>query len=130
MEQIWTTAIGKQNGIDLLNAHAQWHYGEIEPNPTYPFQNWADTANNLWKQRNEVNTDWIIRGVLNKPLIYNRNAIINGNGIIQQRSSVVLSTTAQYGIDRWAAYCAGTAISAAIKTITINVFSIYPSPLY
>jgi hypothetical protein len=64
MEQIWSTSIGKQNGVDLLNAHAQWHYG-VEPVNTYPFQNWADTANNLWKQRNEVNDDWIIRGVLN-----------------------------------------------------------------
>lgn len=65
MEQIWTTSIGKQQGIDLLNAHAQWYCNDIEPVTTYPFQNWADTANNLWKQRNENNDGWIVRGVLN-----------------------------------------------------------------
>ncbi len=44
----------------------------------------------------------------------NRNAIINGNGMVQQRASVTLSTSAQYGIDRWAAYASGTAVSAGI----------------
>jgi hypothetical protein len=64
LEQILTTTIGKQNGIDIMNAYMQWHYGSVEPNPTYPFQNWADTANNLWKQRNEANDAWIERGTL------------------------------------------------------------------
>lgn len=64
MEQILTTTIGKQNGIDIMNAYMQWHYGSVEPNPTYPFQNWADTGNNLWKQRNEADSAWIIRGTL------------------------------------------------------------------
>ncbi len=44
----------------------------------------------------------------------NRNAIINGNGMVQQRASAALSTSAQYGIDRWAAYASGTAVSAGI----------------
>ncbi len=44
----------------------------------------------------------------------NRNAIINGNGMVQQRASVTLSTSAQYGIDRWAAYASGTTVSSGI----------------
>lgn len=44
----------------------------------------------------------------------NRNAIINGNGMVQQRASVTLSASAQYGVDRWAAYASGTAVSAGI----------------
>lgn len=66
MEQIWTTTIGKQNGIDLLNALAQWHCSNVEPVITYPCQNWADTGNNVWKQRNVENTEWIIRGKLSE----------------------------------------------------------------
>ena len=44
----------------------------------------------------------------------NRNAIINGSGMVQQRASAALSTSAQYGVDRWAAYASGTAVSAGI----------------
>jgi hypothetical protein len=61
----FTTALGKQNGIDLLNANIQWHYGATEPVTTYPFQNWGDTGNNLWKQRNEADNGWITKGILN-----------------------------------------------------------------
>jgi microcystin-dependent protein len=84
LKQIWTTSVGKQNGVDLLNAHAQWHYG-VEPVNTYPFQNWADTANNLWKQRNEADDTWIVRGTLNQPYFgLNQEAIfIHDNGLFK-----------------------------------------------
>jgi microcystin-dependent protein len=64
MSNPFSTTIGKENGINLLNAHIQWHFGTIAPVTTYPFQNWGDTANDLWKQRNVADTDWIIRGTL------------------------------------------------------------------
>jgi hypothetical protein len=41
--------------------------GSSAPSPTYPYMEWADTANNLLKQRNAANSDWITKGVLSAP---------------------------------------------------------------
>lgn len=38
--------------------------GASAPSPTYPYMDWADTANDLLKQRNAANSAWIIKGVL------------------------------------------------------------------
>jgi hypothetical protein len=75
----WTTTIGKENGINLLNAYAQWHFGTTEPVTTYPFQNWGDTTTNLWKQRNETDDGWVIKGILDQegfglPVYYKASA--------------------------------------------------------
>ena len=35
-----------------------------EPNPTFAFMWWVDTANNLLKQRNTANSAWITLGTL------------------------------------------------------------------
>lgn len=38
--------------------------GGTAPSTTYPFMEWADTANDLLKQRNAANSAWIIKGTL------------------------------------------------------------------
>lgn len=38
--------------------------GSSAPSTTYPFMLWADTANDLLKQRNAANSAWIIKGTL------------------------------------------------------------------
>jgi hypothetical protein len=42
-----------------LQALATNNSGATPPSTTYPFQLWADTANDLLKQRNETNTAWL-----------------------------------------------------------------------
>lgn len=38
--------------------------GSSAPSPTYPFMDWADTTNDLLKQRNAANSAWIIKSTL------------------------------------------------------------------
>jgi hypothetical protein len=38
--------------------------GSTAPSTTYPFMEWADTANDLLKQRNAANSAWITKGTL------------------------------------------------------------------
>jgi hypothetical protein len=63
--ELFTTQTGKTEGCGLLNGIAQIHYGASAPAVTWPFQEWGDTGNNLLKQRNEADDDWIVRGTLN-----------------------------------------------------------------
>lgn len=65
MVDIFTTETGSLEGCELLNGEFQMHYGASAPVTTHPFQNWGDTGNNRWKQRNEADDDWISRGILN-----------------------------------------------------------------
>lgn len=41
--------------------------GATEPPVRYPFMPWADTGNNLMKQRNATNTAWLTVGPLDQP---------------------------------------------------------------
>jgi hypothetical protein len=67
MADVFTTTIGSDQGCTYLNGIIQMHYGTSAPAVTWPFQNWADTGSNpkVWKQRNEADSDWIVRGILN-----------------------------------------------------------------
>lgn len=49
---------------NALAAIATNQSGSVEPNPSFPFQFWADTGNGLLKQRNAANTAWIKLGPL------------------------------------------------------------------
>jgi len=53
--------------------------GGTAPSATYPFMEWADTANDLLKQRNAANSAWIIKGTLSEP--YNGPV---GKGVVGQ----------------------------------------------
>jgi hypothetical protein len=92
MANPFTTGTGAESGIDLLNAHIQWHYG-TEPITTYPFLNWADTGNNLWKQRNEADNGWIIRGTLNQAYF----GLAQSNLVIPIDGWIPFNTTCTYG---------------------------------
>lgn len=58
-----TTAV---DALALINGVFQWAFGPNEPSITFPFLNWADTGNDLWKQRNADDNGWIIRGKLSE----------------------------------------------------------------
>jgi hypothetical protein len=47
-----------------LEAMTTKQSGSSAPSPTYPFMEWADTGNDLLKQRNAANSAWIIKGTL------------------------------------------------------------------
>jgi len=47
-----------------LEAITTLQSGATAPSTTYPFMQWADTANDLLKQRNAANSAWIIKGTL------------------------------------------------------------------
>jgi hypothetical protein len=79
----FSTTLGKQAGCDELNSRFQWFYGSTEPLNPYPFMNWGDTGNDLWKQRNQANNAWIVRGILSTDyfgLTTNTNFNINIKG--------------------------------------------------
>lgn len=47
-----------------LEAITTLQSGATAPSTTYPFMQWADTANDLLKQRNAANSAWITKGTL------------------------------------------------------------------
>ena len=49
-----------------LQALGTLQSGSSEPSTTYAYMLWADTGNNLLKQRNAANSGWIIRGTLSE----------------------------------------------------------------
>lgn len=54
------------DALALINGVFQWAFGPNEPSITFPFLNWGDTGNDLWKQRNADDNGWIIRGKLSE----------------------------------------------------------------
>lgn len=54
------------DALALINGVFQWAFGPSEPSITFPFLNWGDTGNDLWKQRNADDNGWIIRGKLSE----------------------------------------------------------------
>lgn len=54
------------DALALINGVFQWAFGPNEPSITFPFLNWADTGNDLWKQRNADDNGWIVRGKLSE----------------------------------------------------------------
>lgn len=58
-----TTAV---DALALINGVFQWAFGPNEPSITFPFLNWADTGNDLWKQRKADDNGWIVRGRLSE----------------------------------------------------------------
>jgi hypothetical protein len=54
------------DALALINGVFQWAFGPNEPSVTFPFLNWADTVNDLWKQRNADDNGWVIRGALSQ----------------------------------------------------------------
>lgn len=62
----FTTDMGVLAGIQGLNNRFEWYYGDVEPVNPRPFLNWGHLSEDLWKQRNAENTDWIIRGNLSQ----------------------------------------------------------------
>jgi hypothetical protein len=62
----FTTDMGVLAGIQELNNRFEWYHGDVEPVNPRPFMNWAHLSEDLWKQRNAENTEWIIRGKLSE----------------------------------------------------------------
>lgn len=62
----FTTDMGVLAGIQELNNRFEWYYGDVEPVNPRPFLNWGHLSEDLWKQRNAENTDWIVRGKLSE----------------------------------------------------------------
>ncbi len=54
----------RTNFNKAILAVAQFCAGAAEPSPTYAYQWWADTGNNLMKQRNAANDAWVGKGKL------------------------------------------------------------------
>lgn len=50
--------------VNALNNLVTQSSGAVEPDPTYAYMLWADTANGLLKVRNATNNAWIIIGLL------------------------------------------------------------------
>lgn len=60
----YSSGMSASTAISMMNNEAQWYFGITAPATTHPYLNWADTANNLWKQRNTADNAWIIKGKL------------------------------------------------------------------
>lgn len=50
---------------DALEALRTLHSGATAPTTTVAYMLWADTANNLLKQRNAANSDWVVIAAIN-----------------------------------------------------------------
>lgn len=60
-----TTNAEFRSGLNaILGAIATNNSGSTEPDVTYPYMWWADTASGLLKLRNAANTDWVTTGSL------------------------------------------------------------------
>jgi hypothetical protein len=106
------------DALALINGVFQWAFGPNEPSITFPFLNWADTANDLWRQRNADDNGWVVRGRLSEaflgmvpvddnlsPLVSNGNYIINPRFEIAQRGTSF--NVVGYGLDRWRTHSLG-----------------------
>lgn len=128
-----------------IQALASNNSGSSEPTTTYPFQSWADTANDLLKIRSADNAAWISvlklstgRALLSSEATSGpgstpfslRNKIINGDFSINQRgvSGTVTLGAGAYGHDRWKAGASGCTYTFAtvngLTTITISAGSL------
>lgn len=110
---------------NALQALATCSSGSTAPATTFAYQWWADTANDLLKQRNAANSAWISilklstgRALLaseasagpgNTPFSF-RNKLINGNFGINQRAYVsgsAVGAANTYTLDRWRVVTSG-----------------------
>ena len=92
---------------NALGAIVSQNSGTSAPSTTYAYMLWADTTNNVLKQRNAADSAWIILYDLANPLQKHSNRLINGNFQISQRGTSFDSTTTPansddtYLLDRW-----------------------------
>lgn len=89
--------------------------GGTAPSTTYPFMEWADTANDLLKQRNAANSAWIIKGTLSAEY-----GGIPASGISYDPGNPPLldATTVQEAIDELAS--SGSAPKGHIYGLTLS----------
>ncbi len=121
-----TQVTSATEALALINGVFQWAFGPTEPSIVFPFLNWADTANNLWKQRNEDNNGWVIKGKLTNPFLGlvpvdddNSPIVANGNYIINPRSEIAQRGTSfnsvGYTLDRWPLHSLGSGGAATVS---------------
>lgn len=70
---------------EALEAIATNQSGSVEPNPSYPFQLWADTGTGTLKQRNAANTGWVRIGLLGAA---NLGLLLPGTVIFHAKNTV------------------------------------------
>lgn len=107
-----------------LEAITTLQSGATAPSTTYPFMQWADTANDLLKQRNAANSAWITKGTLSAAY-----GGLPASSIVYDPGSpnLLAATNVQDAIDELAAsgtspaffaYKAASATNQAISTTT------------
>lgn len=108
-----------------LQALASCNAGASAPATTYPNQLWADTNNNLMKQRNNANNAWVVigaLGVINQGLVPDLNATATGSA-----NAYAVTVNALYaltaGMKLWFKAnftCTGDGTTANTPTLAVN----------
>lgn len=55
------------------------------PNPSYPYQNWADAQAGLWKKRNGANSAWITIGTLDQAYLHANLSALAGLTLVADK---------------------------------------------
>ncbi len=126
-DQVVANADGATVRADINNALAalfSLSSGTTAPSTTIAYQLWADTTNNLLKQRNAANTAWLVRGNLAEAFLVARstNTILGvadfGKTFIATSTFTQTLTAAATLADGW--YCGYRNDGSGVITIDPN----------
>lgn len=100
-----------ENALKALGSSSS---GGTAPSTTYAYMFWADTTADLLKQRNAANTAWIDLFKLSTgepvQVVTKPNIVINGDGIVSQRTIGTAINDDTYAWDRWVVLSDGNGV--------------------
>ena len=107
-----------------LSAIASVNSGSSAPSTTFAYMLWADTGNNLLKQRNAANSGWIIRGSLAETRVVAKSSAYT---VVDDDFGMLIKATGTWSLALTAAATLADGFMFAVRNVGSGTITIDPN---